>query len=186
MTKKLIGIIGEQASGKGAVAKMIVEKYGATRLTTSDLLKKTLETYDLEFSRDNLTKLALALKDNFGNDVLMKALLKDARESDNETVIIDGIRMKGDTKPFEEAYGKDFKLIYVTANPKIRYERSKGRGEKAGEATQDFETFMEKEKSGTEKDIAEIGEKADFTVDNGGTMEELEKQIEDIINKIFK
>ena len=175
--KKVIGIIGEQAGGKGAVADLIVEKYGGVRLTTSDVLKRILDNLFLEFNRDNLTKLALSLKGSFGNDILMKAMLEEVKKAEEELVIVDGIRMKGDTDPFREEYGSNFKLIYVTADPKIRYERSKSRGEKKQESTQDYETFLEKEKTGTEKDIAEIGGKADFQINNNGTWEELEKQI---------
>jgi len=54
--KKIIGIIGEQAGGKGSVTNNIVKKYKGFRLTTSDLLKKTLDNLHLEFNRDNLTK----------------------------------------------------------------------------------------------------------------------------------
>ena len=180
--KKVIGIIGEQAGGKGAVADLIVEKFGGARLTTSDILKKILDNLYLEYNRDNLTELALSLKDSFGKDILMKAMLEEVKSADEELVIVDGIRMKGDTDPFEKEYGPNFKLIYVTADPKIRYERSKSRGEKKQESSQDYETFLEKEKTGTEKDIAEIGQKAYSQINNNGTWEELEKQVLETIS----
>ncbi|MCD4693770.1 hypothetical protein K8R62_00210, partial [bacterium] len=100
--KKVIGIIGEQAGGKGAVTNNIIKKYGGFRLRTSDLLKKTLDSLHLEFNRNNLTKLAITLKNSFGQDILMKAMLDDMKKINTDIIIIDGIRMKGDDKPFRD------------------------------------------------------------------------------------
>ncbi|MCD4694199.1 hypothetical protein K8R62_02460, partial [bacterium] len=97
---------------------------------------------------------------------------------------IDGIRMKGDDKPFRDKYGKNFKLIYVTADPKIRYERSKKRGEKAEESKQSYQTFLNKEASATEKYIKTLGKKADFKITNNGSEKELEKQVDEMMSKI--
>ena len=83
--KRVIGIIGEQAGGKGAVTNNIIKKYGGFRIRTSDLLKKTLDSLHLEFNRDNLTKLAINLKKTFGKDILMKAMLKDIKKSLTKT-----------------------------------------------------------------------------------------------------
>lgn len=182
--KTVIAIIGEQASGKGAAADFIRKKYGGQRLTISNLLRRTLDSLHLDATRDNLINLALILKKSFGDDVLMQAMLKEVEVEDTDLVIVDGLRMPGDPDPFRQAYGKDFYLIYVTADPKLRYERSKLRGEKVGESEAGFEEFLSKEKLGTEKYIAKVGAGADFKIVNNGTAEELEKNVLDIMSKI--
>ena len=182
--KKVIAIIGEQAGGKGAAADIIRKHYGGSRLTISNLLRRTLDTLRLESSRKNLIELALILKKSFGNDVLMRAMLKEVELEDADLVIVDGLRMPGDPDPFRNEYGKDFKLIYVTAQAKIRYERSINRGEKAGESEASFEDFKKNEQAGTEKHIKKVGQTADFIVENNGDRDELEKKIIDVMSKI--
>lgn len=182
--KVVIGIIGEQAGGKGSVAKIIIKKYGGKRLTTSDILRRTLDSLHIPVSRTNLTNLALNLKNGFGQDALMKAMLREVELVGADLTIVDGIRMPGDEKPFRDEYGDDFHLLYVTADAKTRYERSTARGEKVGEADQSFEDFLEKEKAETEKYIKEVGEKADFIINNDSSADELEEKVLEIMEKI--
>lgn len=182
--KTVIGLIGEQASGKGAASNIIIKKYGGARLTTSNILRRTLDSLHIESSRDNLINLALVLKKGFGNGVLMEAALKEVEMVDGDFVIVDGIRMPGDTDPFIREYGDDFHLIYITADQKLRYERSKQRGEKAGEDTATFEEFASKEMLETEASIAKVGETADFIVINDGDAEQLEEKIMEVMSKI--
>lgn len=182
--KTIIGIIGEQASGKGAAADIIRKKYGGSRLTVSNLLRKTIESLSLEASRDNLVNMALVLKKGFGDDVLMKAMIKEVELEDADLVIVDGFRMPGDPECFKEAFEDNFHFIYVTADQKIRYERSVGRGEKAGESDATFEEFKSKEALKTEAKIAKVAKDADYKIVNNGTAKELEKQVVKIMDNL--
>ena len=92
--------------------------------------------------------------------------------------------MHGDVEPFRKKYGKNFFLVYVTADLKIRYERTKKRKEKDDEADATFEQFLEEEGRLTEVSIHEIGEKADYIVDNGGTWEALKAQVNKMMDEI--
>jgi len=182
--KTIIGIIGEQAGGKGSASDIIIKRYGGIRITTSSILRRTLDSLHIPFSRENLINLAMILKKGFGDAVLMEAALKDVENIDSDLVIVDGIRMRGDTDPFKKVYKESFTLIYVTADPKVRYERSKKRGEKAGEKTATFEEFLAKEKAPTEASIAEVGATADYKIINNGGYEELEKKVIEVMEKI--
>jgi dephospho-CoA kinase len=182
--KTVIAIIGEQASGKGAAADFIRKKYGGQRLTISNLLRRTLDSLYIPTTRENLINLALVLKKGFGNDVLMRAMLKEVEQEDTDLVIVDGLRMPGDPDPFREEYDGNFYLIYVTADQEIRYKRSVNRGEKVGESDAAFEEFQANEQLDTEKSIPEVGATADFKIENNGTAEELEKKVLDIMSKI--
>jgi dephospho-CoA kinase len=182
--KTIIGIVGEQAGGKGMAADLIRKHYGGQRLTISSILRRTLDSLNLEVTRDNLINLALVLKKGFGQPVLMKAMLKEVEDEDSDLVIVDGLRMPGDPEVFREAYEDSFFLIYVTADQRVRYERSVKRGEKVGESDAAFEEFAAKENLETEKLIAEVGKTADFKIENNGTAEELEEKILEIMKKI--
>ncbi|MCK5416510.1 AAA family ATPase [Candidatus Parcubacteria bacterium] len=182
--KKIIGIIGEQAGGKGAVSNIIRKRYGGTRLTTSDILRRTLDSLYIPSSRENLINLALILKKGFENKILMYAMLRDVENTNDDLIIVDGIRMPGDVEPFKEEYGKDFHLIYITADAKLRYERSLKRGEKAGESDASFDDFTKNGKKETEKHIPKIGKTAEFIIENNDSEEELEEKVFKIMEKI--
>ena len=184
--KIVIGLIGEKGSGKGTVAKYLIEKYGAIHYGTSKILRRTIEDLHLPVTRDNLVKLALVLKEGFWPSVVIDSLISDMEKNGSDIIIADGIRMHGDVTPFEKKYGDNFYLIYVKADIKIRYERIKKRKEKAGEDKMSFEEFLAEEARLTEVSIHEIGLKADFTIDNNKDQKKLYKQIKGIMGEILK
>lgn len=183
--KIVIGLIGEKGSGKGTVSKYLEEKYGAVHYGTSKILRRTLEDLHLPITRDNLIKLALVLKEGYGPTVVIDSLIEDMERNGSDVLIADGIRMHGDVEPFKKKYTDDFYLVYVTADVKLRYERTKSRKEKEGEDETTFEEFLEEEGRLTEVSIHEVGKKADFKLNNDGTAEELKQQVDDMMKKIL-
>jgi dephospho-CoA kinase len=184
--KVVIGLIGEKGSGKGTVSNYLIKKYGAIHYGTSKILRRTLEDLHLTVTRDNLIKLALVLKEGYGPSVIIDSLITDMENNGSDIIIADGIRMHGDVEPFKKKYGKNFYLVYVTADIRSRYERTKARKEKAGEDQTTFQQFLEEEAKLTEISIHEIGKQADFKLNNDGTAEELKKQVDEMIKEIVK
>lgn len=184
--KIVIGLVGDKVAGKGTVSKYLVEKYGAVHYGTSKILTRTLKDLQIPTTRDNLGKLALTLKEKFGPSVIVDSLIAEMENNGSNILIADGIRMPGDTDPFKAKYKGNFKLIYVTADVKIRFERAKKRKEKDGEDTMTFDEFMIEENRPTEISIKEIGKEADFTISNDETEKELFEQIDSVMNNIIK
>jgi len=186
MSKIVIGLIGEKGAGKGTVSDHLKEKYGAVHYGTSKILRRTLEDIHVPVTRDNLVKLALVLKEGYGPSIIIDSLIKDMEKNGSNVIIADGIRMHGDVEPFRKKYGKDFYLVYVTADLKLRYERTKARKEKEGEDKTTFEQFLEEEGKLTEVSIHEIGKQAEFKLNNNGTSEDLKNQVDEMMTKIMK
>ena len=184
MKKIIIGLIGEKGAGKGTVSEYLIEKYGAVHYGTSKILRRTLEDLHVPITRDNLIKLALVLKEGYGPSIIIDSLIHDMEKNGSNVIIADGIRMHGDVEPFRKKYKKNFFLVYVTANLKLRYERTKKRKEKEGEDKTTFEEFLEEEGKLTEVSIHEIGRQADFKLNNNGTAEELKRQVDKMMKKI--
>jgi dephospho-CoA kinase len=184
--KLIIGLIGEKGAGKGTVSDYLLEKYGAVHFGTSKILRRTLEDLHLPVTRDNLVKLALVLKEGYGPSVIIDSLIQDMEKSDADLIIADGIRMHGDVEPFQKKYQENFYLVYVTADLRLRYERTKARKEKEGEENATLEQFLEEEGKLTEISIHEIGRRAEFKMNNNGTAEELKKQTDEMMDKLLK
>ena len=183
----IIGLIGEKGGGKGTVSEYLINNYGAAHFGTSKILKQTVDGLHLPATRDNLIKLALVLKNGFWPSVVIDSLIQDIEEKHGQhpIIIADGIRMHGDVEPFRKKYKKNFYLVYVTADLKIRYERTKKRKEKVGEDKTTLAQFIAEEHRLTEVCIREIGEHADFILTNNTDEKGLKKQIKAMMIKIL-
>lgn len=173
----LIGLVGEKGSGKDTFAHYLQEisQKKIAHIRFSDLLKQTLKLWDLPLTRANLQKLAQVLED-FGEGTVAHGLEKQIKEADAEIIILDGIRWKPDVELLKKF--PNHKLVYITANPKLRFERLKSRGEKDGESEMTYEQFLEEEKAPNELLIPEIGSEADLKIENNGSIEEFKGQVE--------
>jgi len=184
MDKKIvIGLLGESGSGKDTVANYLHEKYGAKLMRFADPIKETLNIYFEKSSREDQQWLALEFRQRFGNDILSKAILKKI-ENTNGIIVINGIRFWEDHEFIENF--KLGKTIYVTAEQKLRWERTKHRNEKSDDNVS-FEKFQEVENGmETEKHIPEIGLKADFIIRNEKNLEYLLAETDKIMASIIQ
>ena len=181
MSKLILGITGEIGSGKGVIAKHVVDNYKADAHKFSQVLREVLNRLHLEENRENLAKLSLILRKNFGEDVLAKSMYHDAYEDEFDVVVIDGIRRLEDIRYLREL--DHFKLIYIEADMETRYERIKKRVENVGEAEKTFEQFKQEHELETELQIHDLKNYAQYVVENSGTFNDLHKQIDEIIKQ---
>jgi dephospho-CoA kinase len=143
-----------------------------------------LDRINIPTSRDNLITVSTVLRQTFGEDLLAKAITKDASNLESDIVIIDGIRRMTDIGHLMNL--EHFILISVDADPKIRYERLVLRNENEGDIKKTFEDFLNDHKRETELTIPEVMGYAKEKIDNNGSLEELYKQIDGIIAKYLK
>lgn len=176
MPHVIIGLVGRQGSGKGTAAKILQEKYGAELFRFSAILRDIITRLAVPESRENFIKLSEALRQTFGEDVLAYAIERDAANSTAALVVVDGIRRIQDLAALEPL--PHFKLIEIAAPAKTRFERMKNRGEKSGETSMSWEEFSEQEQAPTEITIPSVAARAWKAIENGGTTQELEQQLD--------
>lgn len=182
MDKIIIGLVGEAASGKGTVAKYLVDKYGAKTFAFSTSMKDCVKRLHLPLSRDVIAKFSTLTRQAYGEDLYAKVVAEDCKEADSDVLVVDGIRLHADTVELKKLPG--FHIIYVTAPVEIRWQRARNRGEKAGESDMTLEQFKQEELLPTELAIKDIGATAEFIVDNSGKMDELYTSMESIYGYI--
>jgi len=184
MPKVILGIVGPIASGKGVMKKHIEEKYQAKDCRYSTILRDVLVRLDIANSRENLQLLSTVLRQNFGEDLLARVIVKDAKNIESDIVVIDGVRRLADIKYLQEM--DNFYLVAVDADPKIRYERLVKRNENEGDANKTYEQFLQDHLAEADYEVPVVMSKADFIIQNGEDLEKFYGHIDEIINKVFK
>lgn len=185
--KIVIGLVGQKGGGKGtfsAVLGELLANKSIAKFKSSDILLETFNIWGITPTRDNFHKLAVAMDQAYGQGTLTQAMEHRLNSSDADIVIFDGVRWDTDVHMLKK-FSKNI-IVYVTADPKIRHERSLSRNEKAGENEASFEQFMKEEEMPTEVIIPTIGAQADFIINNNGSLEDFKKQVEEFVQKYLK
>ena len=182
----VFGLTGKNASGKGTVAEILKKKKFIYH-SLSDSLRDELKALKKEETRENLIEIGNKLREKGGPGVLADKLMPKLNSENNH--IVDSIR-----NPLEvislrkETQLRSFFLISVDADARLRYDRLCSRG-RIGD-TDSWEKFVEQEKKEENNDdpnkqqLSRTMEMADFSIDNSGTLEELEAQINIIISSL--
>ncbi|MEA2006970.1 MAG: AAA family ATPase [Patescibacteria group bacterium] len=170
MKKTIVGLVGETGSGKDTVADYLEKEYGATLMRFADPIKDTLSIYFDKLSKKDQQWLYGVFKDRFGADILSRAMKKRIEDADNGLIIVNGVRMPSDYEFIREF--ESSKILYITAQEKIRWQRVTGRGEKSDDQLP-FESFQALNEKETEVHVPKIGEKADCIIDNEKDLEYL-------------
>ena len=180
MTNKIIlGFTGLMACGKGTAAKYLVEKHRAISFRFSTTMRDLLDRLYLEHSRENMSKISLVIREGFGQDVFSRVMAKDVINSEAAIVVIDGIRRMEDLDHLKNIPG--FKLVAVDVDMRTRYERLIARRENSDDQIKTWEQFQADHQLETEVTISETVKAADITIDNNGTSDDLNKQLDELV-----
>ncbi len=174
----ILGLIGKKLGGKDTVAEYLVAKHSASHIRHSHILDEILTILDLPISRRNEIDLGVGLRKVFGDGILGQALARRVKNATSNIIVINGIRF-----PDELANAKNLgaKIVYITAPSELRYQRFLKRQEKADDASQSMEEFTHQEQEPTEIQIPAIGKQADYELQNVGTLEDLYKNIDNLL-----
>lgn len=190
--KLVIGLTGKPASGKGTFPHLLYtacinDNYYPTigEPRFSDALRDALELFGIPFNRANPQALAQFLR-TIREDAIAYAMKQklETHLTSYDIVIADGIRW-----PYDEKMIRGFAqnlIVHVHARPELRYERTKTRKEKAGEAAKTWDEFLKEEGAETERSIDDIGSRADAVIDNNGTIQNYQRQVEDFYRRFIK
>ncbi len=182
--KKIIGIVGETGSGKDTICRYLKKKIKKNVFVFrfSQPLTQVLRIFFDEVKKEDQQWLGRILRQRFGNNILGEAIKKKIKNIKKGIVILNGIRALEEAKMIKNLGGK---IIYITADSKLRWQRVRKRGEKKDDLIS-FKKFLELERAKTEILIQKIGEKADFKIENNGSRQNFYREIKKIINKIIQ
>ncbi len=181
MKKNILGIIGKPGAGKDTLCDYFKKNSNSVEvLKFSDPLSEVLRIFFEEVKREDQQWLVNQLRDNFGEDILAKAIKKKIKELKTDYVLLNGVRVWDDYDMLKEVGGD---LVFIETDSKLRWKRTKERGEKKDDNVS-YKKFLELDQGRSERQIEKIGRKADFIIDNNGTKEELEEEVLNLIKKL--
>jgi len=180
--KIILGFVGPIASGKGTACAYLKDKHNAQIFRFSSMLRDVLDRFYIPQSRENMQATSLALRKTFGDDLMAQTIANDVKNSSAKIIVLDGVRRIPDIKYLQEVPG--FHLIEINAEQKIRHERIIKRGENTDDSKKTFAEFQNDEMQEAEVQIKEVAKIAEFHLDNNGTIEDLQAQIENILQKL--
>ena len=172
--RRLIGLTGTNASGKGEAAAFF-KGLGFAYYSQSDVIRDELRRKNLEPTRDNLIREGNDLRRRFGPGILARRVM----EKVSGDSIIDSIR-----NPSEIEYWRrqeNFVLLAIDAPVGVRYRRALTRGRDESAASLEEFTAKEDEEKTRDRNAQQLEtcmRMADFVIQNDGTLEEFHKKLE--------
>jgi len=181
MTKIIVGLTGEMASGKSTVAKYLEQNHKAQVYRFSDILRDSLKKIHRDNNREHLQTMSTMLRSTYGEDVLARAMAGDAQSEKNNIVAVDGVRRLGDIEHLKKLSG--FVLVYMETDIKKCHERIALRNENVDDKGKTFEEFKKDRAREAERQIVELKKFADFVINNDNSVDDLYQQIDKMISQ---
>jgi len=178
---QVIGLMGEKLAGKDTAAEYLITKYGAAHVRTSQILDELLAVLGLPITRRNEIEVGRGIETVFGSHAIGEAVMHRVKQQTGDLVVINGLRMKDQ---FEDARNLGATILYITAPADLRYQRHLKRDGKSKDGEITLEQFKAQDQEWTEKLIPELGAQADTRIDNTGSVEELQKKLDEIISNL--
>lgn len=182
----IIGITGKNASGKDTLADYLRDKHGFINYSLSNEIRAELTNRGLIHSRENLIMMGNEIREKFEANELALRISAKIKKDGTEKVVVTSIRNPAEIEELKKNF-PNFKMIFMDAPIKLRYERSKARGKIAeGDTLEAFASLEERELAGGEKEqqLLACAKLADFSISNDGALEELQNKVENIFSQI--
>lgn len=179
----IIGITGTIGAGKGTVVEFLKQK-GFKHFSVREFLNNELAKRGLQLNRDNQVAVANQLREIHSPSYIIEQLYNLAKKEDVNS-IIESIRTIGEAEKIKEKAGV---LLAVDANPEIRYSRILLRQSETDKLS--FDEFLDQEKremisiNPNHQNLSECIRMADFVIENNKDIENLKRQVDELLEKI--
>lgn len=188
---KLIGVSGTNAAGKDSIRAMLVERHSWMPVSLSDLLRDEAKERGLAIERKNLRAISAEWRRKYGLGILVEKAIEKYKKSPKKYpgLEVGSLRNPGEADLVHKYGGV---IVWVDADPKIRYERIQSR-QRSAEDAKTFEQFLAAERNemnhlGDEAtlNMAGVKERADiFLENNGSDVEKFKDEAEKALKKFL-
>ena len=180
--KKIIGITGMPGAGKGS-AMETAKKAGYPVVVMGDLIREETEKRGLSPTPDNMGRIMLKIREEGGPGVVAKRCLLKIRDSNGQTVIVEGIRGLAEVNELKEHF-PDMFLVAIHASPKKRAQRLRRRGRSDDPKT--WEEFQKRDLRELVVGVGSVVAISDHIIINEGTPKQLDHNMSKMLKKVEK
>jgi dephospho-CoA kinase len=171
-------------AGKSSVASYLKEK-GFSVVTMGDVIREEASRQGLEPTDINLGKMMLKLRQDLGPGavgqiVLQKLAREESSNSNNNAVVIDGIRSIAEVEILKKAGHVRVLAIHASQDTRLRHLRERGRAD----APSDGDGFTGRDKRELSVGVSEAIALANEMISNNElTLEHLKQRAYDIVKE---
>jgi len=184
----VVGICGESGAGKSTSTE-ILKSHGFAPFSVSSLVREDVKSLYGDMPREEVQRYAREKQAEEGADHFARRFLQEYAPFEHTMVVLDGIRNRKELETLRKAaatHNGTFVMLGLVTDDNKRFTRVQSRGRSGDPAT--FAEFKEADmRSADHGDFQEnrlLVEESDYRIVNDGTMEELEKSIMNLVDKI--
>lgn len=173
----IVAVVGLARSGKDTVAELISERHGFMNFDFyRDVIVPLMEKQGISPSKENAATFGNQMRAKFGMGVFGEKMAEIV--GGKEKVVVTGARSLEELRHLEKIAEK-FYIVKVDAPEKMRFERRSELDPLQEKA------FFERDRNDLEKKgFQGVLKAADFSIDNSGSLEELEERVERVMERI--
>lgn len=180
---KIIGLAGTNGSGKDTVGQILAEDYGFFVVSATEMLEEELKKRGLVFERENKRKVGNEWREQYGLSAIVDKAIEQAKAAGADKLVIGSLRHPAEAEKVKELNGT---VVWVDADPKIRYERIQSNNRGRVEDQKSFEEFIKEEQdemhsTGKAAQIsgAEVKKLADIFIENSLDKDTLKQNVKE-------
>ena len=182
---KILAIVGMSGSGKSVVVDYLTEK-GYPKVYFGGMIYKEMEKRGIERTEDGESekKFREMIRETEGKDWVVRQVIEETHDlikAGQKRIILDGVYSWTEYKALKHEFPGCLTFLAVVVDKKLRYERVAKRAERAF----DKKAIWERDRSEIEN-LEKGGPivAADYYALNNGTVAELKKRIDEILEEI--
>jgi cytidylate kinase len=171
----LYGLSGTNGSGKDSLGAYLASEYNFLFVSVTDLLRNEAKKRGLPVEREHLRDISAQWRRESGLGVLVEKAVELYKQEGGD-VAYSGLIMASLRNPGEADYVHELggKMIWVDADPKVRYQRitsaNRGRGEEDNKTYEQFlaeqEAEMRHSGDAATLSMADVKDRCDIFIDN--------------------